>query len=732
MSRKGLNILPLVVVVTGLFLSAPASAQGRAEQGRDRPVILINVDEESVGYIRNTETLAAGKDYTDAIEVLQGLLDRRKQCFVPTDDPRLFVSLTVKVNKVIGRLPPEGGKLYRTLYDPKAGAMFRTAAERFDESALRNIIARYRHTSYGNKALNLLGAIQFDRGEFSQAACCWGRIASTGDETESAAFLARIAMAHHFAGESARATEVMKLLARRHPKAKGAIGGKEQNVAAYVRRILAEPPPFADSIRIEGWPSLAGAPDSLAVMGPCKPVFSARWTTPGGRFTDNPNVKAAVGAYPKDAFGVTASLRNGHVILSSPGIGRSRTMPAVIHPVAVGTTVLYRSAAGVSAHDLLTGRMKWQSPAFPVYRCNQAIVQHICYRSSLSQAVEDRGMWTLTIADGKVFAVGKFMPGSGAINYNRARKYAPKRQFADTSVLAAFSMAGKGRLLWQVGLGEGDTDVVRAGKFMTAPTCDAGRLYVPVKYNNTYRLVCLNAENGRSIWDATIGPIPVMSSQFTGALSCREGWAGPPAVTGGKVFVVTNGGVIAAFEAETGRPLWAYQYDSVVNRRWGRRNQPANSPAYPPNPVIVTKGRIICLPADSKQLLAFRADTGKLDWSADRQGQRDLTAVNSSRLLLSGGGIRIIDAATGKNVWTVRDVSGVHGRPAVTTDAILASGKGKIIRISLKDFSSTGLPVKHPDAILGNLVSAGGKLIAANAAGISAYFPAASTRNNQE
>ncbi len=724
MNRKNVYILFLLVAATGLSLPTTHAAEGA--KGKTKPPPLIDVDEESVGYVRQAEASAARKDYAGAIKILQGLLDRRKRCFVPTEDPRLFVSLTVKVNEVIGQLPPEGMELYRRLYDPKAERLFRAAAERFDKSALRNIIARYRHTSYGNKALNLLGGIQFDRGKFSQAAYYWGRIISTFHIKDRPVLLAKIVIAHHFAGESVPATKAMEMLTNRYPNSRAVLGGKEQDVAVFARRILAKPPPARPRLQHD-WPCLAGAPNSVAVMSPCRPILTPRWTRPGGKLKDNPNVKAALSTIivrnvvrGGQRTVSNPALREGRVVFTSRTGGRSRrsTMAAHVHPIVVGTTVLYRTADGIAAHDLLTGEKLWQTFAFSLYR--PAIGRRNYYYGRLSPPVGDRGRWTLTAGEEKVFAVGDFLYDSTAYNYALARGSGASRKYAGTSLLAAFSLSDDGRLLWQVGQGKGSSELLRGGKFLTAPTYVAGRVYVVVEYMKTHHLVCLNAESGRAVWEAMVGQIPVAPSARYGGY--WQGRDSPLAVAAGKVFVVTNVGVAAAFEADTGRPLWAYQYESSVTRLGSRRTT-IPSTSFPPNPVIVTKGRVICLPPDSDKLLAFRTDTGKLDWSADRRGLRNLTAVDRSRLLLSGKGLRIINAATGKEVWTGKKVSGVHGRPAVTTDAILASGKGEIIRVSLKDFSVTRLPVKQPDAILGNLISVNGKLIAANAAGVSVYFP---------
>ncbi len=722
---------PAAVVVEGRLLvpggpgNAPVRKPAEPDKDKPRPVPLINVDDEMSGYLDRAREMIESKDYAGAIEILQALLNRSEQCFVPADDDtRLFVSLASKSNEVIGQLPPDGLRLYRGLYDPRAKRMFGVAIEQFDELGLRDVIRRYFHTSYGDDALGMLGAILFDRGEFSQAARCWRKVVSACNDGQSkepradeAVLLAKIVAAHHFAGESERASQVMKILTERHPKTLASFGGRDEEVAVFAGRMLSLSPPAAGIRCQEGWPSLAGAPDSVAVMETCRPVLNPRWSTIDGRLEDNPNIKlkAAVtsvsrrgsrGAKPGKVM-----LREGRlVIVNRTGNRTSETvMPAMIHPIVVGKSVIFRAADGIVSHDLLTGEKQWETIEFPLYQ-SKAPSGVRRYNTPFPMAVEDRGLWTVTAGEGKVFATGKFVlyrsPYHSRVMWMRMGKHS-----VDTSVLSAFSIADQGRLVWQLGDGAGDSDLLRGGKFLTAPTYIAGRVYALVEYIQAHHLVCLDAENGRLIWEAMVGQAPIRNTRYGRNAHLWQDRTSPPAVSDGRVFVVTNAGVIGAFEADTGRSLWAYQYESKPNL------------SAPPNPIVVTKGKAICLPADCDTVLALRTDTGRLDWSADRQGQRHLTAVDRSRLLLSSKSVVIISVADGKQIWTADRVSGVHGRPAVTRNAILASGRGEMIRISLPDFAVTRPPLAEPNAILGNLVCVDGKLLAANAAGVSAYFP---------
>lgn len=730
----------------------PAAAPGQVRVARSsasgarKPPPLIIADDDLARYMDKAEELIGNKEYTRAIEILQALLDRPDPGFIPGADAHEFISLAARANAVVAKMPAKGLALYRRMHDGKAERLYRRAAATLDVPGLRDIAVRYRHTSYGDDALNLLGAIAFDRGAFAQAARCWRDVLRVGGAGagEAAALLGRIAVAHHFAGEAASAGKALKELKAKHADVEAVIGGRRQNVAAFVEAALdkAAPRYAASAVLAEGWFSYAGAPDSVAIMRPCWPVLSPRWTRPGGKAAGNPNVAAIVGAIRFGASSpyssiqpsvssstgpVGVALREGRVefVYKYNNQVRKLILPPTIHPVVVGETVIYRAAEGVVAYDLLTGQRQWStSNHFPIHRAVKLPSSGRYYNPyQYMQMVEDRGHYSLTAAEGKVFAVGKFIPSNMRVYYSS--QTGQRTSTGDNSVLAAFSLIKQGALLWRTEEA-GKADILRGCKFLCAPTCVGGRVYSVVEYSHAYYLVCQDAENGTLIWQTMISQFPAaMAASMYRYGQSWDSQGSPPAVADGRVFALTNAGVLAAFDADKGRPLWAYQYDSKVNRPGAARPQYSQrgqiGTGTPPNPIVVAKGRVICLPADCDSLFAVRADTGQLEWGVGRGGQRDLKAMDDTRLLLSGPGLAIHSVATGEQTWRSARVADVLGRPAVTEDAILASTRGRVVRVDLKDMKVTRQPLVQDDAILGNLVSAGGKLIAGSAAGLSVY-----------
>ena len=748
--------LGLVLILATVASGQQVAAEQDAKPGAGSPpMAMVILDEDTAAQLARAQELIAGGHFDDASRVLLHIMDRPDAGFVAADEPGRFTSLASRAAQVIANLPPDGLERYRRLCGPQAATLLERAWTDRDAAALRQVVNCFPHTGSADRAANLLGSLLLDRGQFHQAARCWqDLLARRADgHPDAPVLLAKLAVAYHLAGDPAKAAEAAARLVKEHPDAQADLAGQRRPVAAFVAGLLAAEPargPGQPAVPPD-WTSLAGSPDGAAVMSSPGPVGGVSWTRPGGRLDDNVNVEAHLthvhGPRVYDPRGAPKVVLKGGRVEAETGpipfgtsAGAKFILPPLIHPIVVGQAVICRNADGVTACDLLSGRTIWSSVAFRLYR-QPPISPQLIYAGYYGvPGGQDDGHWTLSAAEDRVFAVGRFLP-SGAREVSLTYRQYSARGRDDTSALAAFSISGQGRLLWLVGGGsiasasppsaEGDADILRDCRFMAAPTParrGQGRLYVTVEYRQGCHLLCLSAGTGALVWKAVVGRVP---APFAGEFS-RPNYrppipGSPPAVADGRVVAVTNAGVVAAFEADSGRALWASQYDvrpdSLPVER--AQDQVTAPTVFSPNPVIVMGDRVICLPTDSSRVLALDADTGRRLWQTDRQGLNDLSAMSGGRVAVSGPDMMFLDAATGKVQWRAgRDVQDILGRPAVTADAVLASGSGRLIRVSLPDNTVSAQPVP-PEGILGNLVSAGGRLLAANAAGVSSYGPAA-------
>ena len=169
------------------------------------------------------------------------------------------------------------------------------------------------------------------------------------------------------------------------------------------------------------------------------------------------------------------------------------------------------------------------------------------------------------------------------------------------------------------------------------------------------QVISLDAETGKEIWRKSLDA-PMRAA---------------PTVRGGRVFAVTLNNKTFALNSETGEELWAHSGLPEPASILG-----AASPA-------VDRG-IIVVPYSSGQLVALRAENGRLLWeeslSAARRTElistladiRGRPVIDRNRVIaMSHGGQMVsIDLRTGRRIWS-REIGGLES-PWVAGDYIFA------------------------------------------------------------
>jgi outer membrane protein assembly factor BamB/tetratricopeptide (TPR) repeat protein len=711
---------------------------------------LVHVDDELVGFLMRAERLLTEKRYSEAVRALQALVERTDAGFVSADQPGRYVSLQRRAQQVIAAMSPEAMELYRRLYDPQARRLLDEGLAEGDASALRRVAEQYLHTRSGPPALERLGRMRFDRGSFADAARLWERaLELDAPELSRPLLLAKIAAAYHLAGDPEASERFAVRLRTNHAEAVAEVAGKRQKLVVFVERICTlAPRPGVARQAVGGWPGRTAFGDGMGVMPAGQPQPALRWRCGvndkgGASFAS----LVATGGYaagdgppprvfpprrtPRPSRGEAVfRLEDGHVAMRwLKGSSLEQTpLPPQVHPVIVDDEVIYRTDAAVEARDVLTGSLLWRTFDVPLARPADPDADRPNQVRWSDAGFADRGRYALTVAGDRVFALAGFPP-TAAWN----RRGIPSRSRSEegtmpASSLAAVSISREGLLLWRVGNGEGADAFVRDCTFLSAPTVVDGRLYVLAALHDRYYVVCLRAEDGSVLWRTVVSQRPSLEGGGrTGLSRYLLQMGSPPAVAGGRVYACTNAGVVASLDAVTGRAVWAYRYPSGLNSTMHgfHLRQGGHGTFSPTNPVLVAGGRVICLPADAEQLLAFSVD-GRPLWSVGREGLRELSAVDAARVLLSGPGLKVLSTADGATLPRERadyaeQAGDVRGRPAVTSTAVYASGRARLYRLDLDDYSLTSTDLAGEEYILGNLVVAGDRLVAANPAGVAAY-----------
>ncbi len=217
-----------------------------------------------------------------------------------------------------------------------------------------------------------------------------------------------------------------------------------------------------------------------------------------------------------------------------------------------------------------------------------------------------------------------------------------------------------GKKKWQVELAPKDDD---DGHINGGLAIDDGRLFITTGFA---QVIALKASTGKEIWRKKLDA-PMRAS---------------PTVRGGRVFVVTLNNKTFALNAANGNELWTHSGLPEPASILG-----AASPA-------VDRG-IVVVPYSSGQLVALRAESGRLLW------EESLSSARSTELILTladirgrpvidrnrviamshGGQMVSIDLRTGRRFWS-RDIGGLES-PWVAGDYIYAvTNQAEVICIS--------------------------------------------------
>jgi outer membrane protein assembly factor BamB len=118
---------------------------------------------------------------------------------------------------------------------------------------------------------------------------------------------------------------------------------------------------------------------------------------------------------------------------------------------------------------------------------------------------------------------------------------------------------------------------------------------------------------------------------------------------GGRLYVNTHSGAIAAISAPSGQLLWLLKYPRVAARE--STDRPGRHLARDLAPCLAWKDLIIAAPADSDRIFALEAATGQLAWTLPSGAADDavhLLGVENDVLVASGDFLYWIDASGGR------------------------------------------------------------------------------------
>lgn len=377
--------------------------------------------------------------------------------------------------------------------------------------------------------------------------------------------------------------------------------------------------PLEDSVQVEGQPAPVPPPDlpvntSAAISLPAM-ISNADWPQRGG------NVRHA---------GPHALLSAAPQLVWSAQVGKGSSNKNRINAapvIAGGVAFAMDSGAGVTAVSLQGGTI---------------------WHTDLTAAFDNGGGLSgggLSVDAGRVFAT---------------------TGYGETVALNA----ADGRVLWRQRMG-----AMPAG----APAVAGNRVYV---LNNDGSAVALDAVSGRLVWQYT-GADSVDSFRFDGGAS--------PAVEGKTVVLPFASGILAGVDAATGAEVWTA---AVSGRRLGRAG--ADSGDITGDPVL--SGGTIYVGTEGGRTGAYSLASGQRLWTAEDGALNAPLVVGGSVFVANDDG-RLVRLSTrdGSTIWSValpffvKDKAKKHHAVVASFGPVLAGGRVIVVSSDgyLRAFSPT-------------------------------------------
>ncbi|MEO2012040.1 MAG: PQQ-binding-like beta-propeller repeat protein [Pirellulaceae bacterium] len=682
---------------------------------------------------RGQRSVQAG-NYSDAVRQLGGVLsppadsdiEFKQDYFTPAQAGEARLSLKSEAERLIGRMPIEGRRLYQLRYGAEAKALLLQATKEFDTLGLADCSRRYFHTEAGHQATLLLGQLHLDQGRAAAAAFCFRRLTESpraADYDPQASLL--LSASWLYAGSRENARKTLLSVKTRHPNLTIKAGSREvpifQNdgeALAWLKKLMA-----SDGLGrrefVEQWLNAHGNSERNARSQATPPIVAREWKVP-----------VAVN-FPKDEKVVNERLRE----LQAAGMP---PLPSP-HALAVGDQIIMRTTRRVVGVDFATGLRIWEWPwddEPDVDAENRMKIPTSENRSEWSNALAER-MWSdlpygqMSSNEKSVFAISNLgvIPQSAnqVIFAIRSRNKLPT-----SNQLASLSLAREGSLEWIIG-GENGADEPQLAKafFLGPPLPDDDILYCLVEIRDEVRLVALDPESGGIRWQQQLAHVEGVG---VNVMNSRRISGAAPSLSSGVLVCPTGAGVVVAIDTSSRSLLWGYEYESILKpvRRaqpFINNNSKSMQPEWIENAPIIHDGIIILAPPDSSWLYALDLLNGTPVWSpAKRDGHLFIGCVANNCIVLVGKdkitGRRLSD---GEQIWQTKLPAMPSGRGICTGNLFLlplTSAELVTFEIDTGDIVNS----TTTEFMLGNLISFKEHIVSHGAKFLSAFQQVAHLR----
>jgi len=634
----------------------------------------------------------ADEQWQEAVETLCEVMEQSgDKLFGVTD--RRFVSVRDYCHLQLASLPPDALASYRSRVDPSARKWYEEGIAGHDRQALEQVVDRALSSRWGDNALDALGEMALESGDFAAARSCWEKcipvdppegtprtwLGVPDTDLDLAAVRARLVLASILEGSLSRAREELAGMSRLHPEARGRLGGREVVYVEALSSLLSEAAGWPDRPVDPDWPTLGGSP----LRGKIAPAS-----------VDPAEVAWRVGLRPT----VPASTSSWGPRADRRGVAEDDHAPLSYHPVLAGDLVLVNNQVEIVAVDLHTGEPAWGAGDALVYRDQFGEEVHALYNPEPNLGVP---RFTMTVFDGRLYA----RMGSAVTGRPRDPQLA-----RGAGYLVCLDLEAEGRMVWKMEPPERDL------AFEGSPVTDGADVYVAMRRSDIQpqiHVACFEAASGRLRWRRSVcaaeTPARGMLCETTHNLLTLHR---------DTIYVNTNLGAVAAVSARDGRVKWVSLYPRVLE---GDLLKPAPHQCRDLNPCVYDRGTLLVAPSDSRRIVALDAAGGQILWQTGPEVEDAVHLLGvAGDTLIAGGdrlywiGLKAEEAGKVKHVWPLGHERLGYGRGVLAGDCVLWPTREKIYVFD----QATGAPKKEISLVArgttgGNLLVAPGYLLIA-------------------
>jgi outer membrane protein assembly factor BamB len=645
MNRSWLAGGLIAALLCPLVLVGPVAAAGDAEDPASATV-LTGESQSAARRLEAAAKLAAEKKWSEALDDYLRILEHTGNVLVPFDGKRRRHCIQARrlCHLHIAALPAAGLRLYRGRVDDQLKKTLREAVRTRDRRSLRSIVEQAFCSKAAEPALEMLGDLAFERGDFDEARRWWRFLAvpvhdikqrtkeepnrledlmyPDPEEDRVARVRAKHLIAQLFQGEGQPLVADLKAFRQLHGKATGHLAGAEGNYADIVQKLIEKTKVQIPQTEEETASTFAGKPSRNLVaptglpdrIGANEPAWVVRLDT-GARLSEK-EVKA---------------LRQDEEEISP-----RQALSLAFHPVITSNLVLWGDAQYVNAHDLLTGKQ-----VFRYDLCgdgkeggkNDESALGVSQVGEVNLKLPARAdlRYTLTVADGRVYArLGcQALSPRRLVNENdRLLRNQPRDKRKSFLVCLDLNPAADKRQLWQISSPLLDTDPMDL--FEGAPLVVNGRVYAVLSRLEVGQtkswITCYDAQKGTPLWKREVcetraGKEPDDGRRYRHHLLT---------LAGTNVVYCSHAGAIVAVDAVTGNRSWAMRYASR-----GPQTEEGDPSPRDLAPCVYAAGLVYAAPLDSDRVFCLNPDTGWLVWERNRIEVVHLLGVSQGRVLFT-------------------------------------------------------------------------------------------------